>query len=307
MTKTSFTTKALGSLLALTLVTSLATTSVFAKENGNRNKGDNDNEHGVKASMHINAGTSTKLPPGIEKKAGTSFWKNFFLPPGIAKRFGFDVEKPRDNRGTTTATSTPDVKAPKIAELFTFDVGTSTAHVFWVTNEKANATVYFSTTSPVLNGSSTLMVTASELKYTHELGISGLQPNTTYRYVVASADAAGNLATSTEKTFTTRALPVVLDTTAPVLNGVTVTSIGSTTAHVGWITNESATGKVVFGTSTPVTDSNGMIQATGVLSTSHGFDLTGLTASTTYRYYVASTDASGNTASTTEGSFVTTN
>ena len=92
------------------------------------------------------------------------------------------------------------------------------------------------------------------------------------------------------------------DTVAPVISAVVTSGVASTTAAVSWNTNELATGKLYFGTSTPLTT----FVYNPTLSLTRTQSLTGLIASTTYRLLLESKDAQGNTATTTS-SFVTTN
>lgn len=99
----------------------------------------------------------------------------------------------------------------------------------------------------------------------------------------------------------------VADTTAPVISAIGVSSISSTTATVSWTTNENATGKVYYGTTTPVALGSALTVGNSALITSHSFGLTGLATSTTYYYVLESKDAAANTATTSTQSFTTTN
>ena len=81
------------------------------------------------------------------------------------------------------------------------------------------------------------------------------------------------------------------DTTAPVVSGETSIGITSSSATVGWTTDEPADSQVEFGT-TAAYGSATTRDAT--LSTSHLQTMTGLSAGTTYHYRVRSADASGN-------------
>ncbi|KKT59302.1 hypothetical protein A3G55_00290 [Candidatus Giovannonibacteria bacterium RIFCSPLOWO2_12_FULL_44_25] len=96
------------------------------------------------------------------------------------------------------------------------------------------------------------------------------------------------------------------DTTAPVISGLSATNITSASAHIVWSTNENATGKVWYGTTNPVvaTSTTPMVSSAN-LTTSHDFELTGLTASTTYYFVVESKDAANNTATSAGQSFET--
>jgi hypothetical protein len=100
---------------------------------------------------------------------------------------------------STVADTTP----PTISALAATGVGSTTATITWTTSEAADGQVFYR--KP---GATTYQQTAldSTLVTTHSAALSGLDPSTTYEYYVGSADAAGNLATSTPtKTFATGA------------------------------------------------------------------------------------------------------
>src|SRR5207249_5335859 len=69
-------------------------------------------------------------------------------------------------------------------------------------------------------------VLTSGLVTSHSIGLSGLSASTMYHYRVKSRDAAGNLATSADVTFTTAAPP---DTTPPTVS-ITAPAAGATVA-----------------------------------------------------------------------------
>ncbi len=98
------------------------------------------------------------------------------------------------------------------------------------------------------------------------------------------------------------------DTVAPVISGVSVSAIATTSATISWNTNtEPSTGKVYYSTVSPVNLATALTMGTTTLSTAHSFGLTGLSASTTYYYVLESKDAANNTATTSTASFATTN
>lgn len=96
------------------------------------------------------------------------------------------------------------------------------------------------------------------------------------------------------------------DTTPPVISSVEATSTLATSTTITWLTNENAMSEVwydivtpvVMATSTPFVSSSDLVL-------SHSIILPDLTASTTYYYFVSSTDGAGNTATSTESSFTT--
>ncbi len=95
------------------------------------------------------------------------------------------------------------------------------------------------------------------------------------------------------------------DTTAPSISGLSVSSIGTTTATISFATNELTRTVLWFGTLTPVATSTAGKMEINIASTTHKYVLTNLASSTTYYYKVEARDASGNTATSTETSFAT--
>ncbi len=96
------------------------------------------------------------------------------------------------------------------------------------------------------------------------------------------------------------------DTTPPVISGVSATSTTASTTSVVWSTNELADSKVWYGTTTPVVLALPTLSASSaILVINHNIGLFGLSASTTHYYVVESKDASTNTATSSEQSFLT--
>ena len=91
------------------------------------------------------------------------------------------------------------------------------------------------------------------------------------------------------------------DMTAPIISNIMATSTTSTGTTIKWTTNEFATSWVYYG------GTNVLAQNTGsnITTKDHSQNITGLTASTTYKYLAVSKDSSGNTATSTEQSFAT--
>ncbi len=97
---------------------------------------------------------------------------------------------------------------------------------------------------------------------------------------------------------------VVTDTTAPVISSVTIANITTTSVMLVWSTNEAATSKVFFGTTSPVSTSTAGWTDTS-LQTSHSAPISSLTANTTYYYVIMSTDAANNSSVSLQGTFTT--
>ncbi|MFA6445966.1 MAG: peptidoglycan-binding protein, partial [Candidatus Paceibacterota bacterium] len=127
-------------------------------------------------------------------------------------------------------------------------------------------------------------------------GVTGLTCGTTYHYNAFATNSAGT-ATTSDQTLTTGSCA---DITAPNISAV-ASSTTTTTATITWTTNESASSTVNYG----ATSSYGNTSTSASFVTSHSITLTGLTASTTYHFQVASSDASGNVATSSDQTFVT--
>ena len=217
-----------------------------------------------------------------------------------------DGDNGDDNGDDDNATTTPDTAAPVISD-FDETIGTTTASLHWHTDEDADTMLYWGIDSPLLLSSST-KVTNGGLTKEHTIDLDSLTASTTHYYFVTATDEAGNKATSSERSFTTLSdvIPEPVDETPPVIDELASSGTTATSTKITWSTDEEATSKVIYGTSTPLTLEN-MIDmvSDGTLVTTHDQDVTGLTASTTYYYFAVSADAEGNAATSSEESFVT--
>lgn len=217
------------------------------------------------------------------------------LPAGIAAKIGSATSTP------PTATTTPDVVAPVITQIVVTGTTATGTTVTWTTNEAATSMVWYGTSTPVATGTAS-SVSSATLTQGHSVALTGLSANTTYYIIIGSTDAAGNTAMSAQYSFVTAALP---DTNAPIMSSLSVVGITATSSRVTWTTNEAATGKVWYGTSTPVVTTGVPAAVEKTLSVGHDLLIDNLTAGTTYYYVVSSTDATGNVATSTEATFQT--
>lgn len=264
------------------------------------------------ATGKVYYGTSTPLNTGTAwTKSDNSLQTghSFNLSNLTATTTYYFIVESKDKKGNTATSSqmsfttgaAPDTAAPSISAVG-FSVSTSTATITWTTNENANSKVYYGTVTP-LNTGSALTKSSATMVTSHSLQLTGLTPNTTYYFKVESKDSSNNGSMSSETSFTTAALPA--DTTAPIISSTAASNIGSTTATIGWTTNEAANSKVYYGTVSPLATSTAFTVSNSSLVTGHSLGLSGLTASTTYYAIVESKDASNNTASGSEFSFTT--
>ncbi len=110
-----------------------------------------------------------------------------------------------NNEATSTESSfttlTPDTTAPIISNI-SLSVSTNTADIIWNTDEPSNSKAWYSTTTPVVLGSS-LFIESTNLVASHAVSLLSLNASTTYYFIVGSTDEFNNEATSTESSFTT--------------------------------------------------------------------------------------------------------
>lgn len=278
-----------GLVIAVLLVATPALSFAKNDKSNSNNEGTNTNQGcPTKAFGHLFA------LGWIKHNGATTVDATCHLPAGIAKKLGGN-----GSHGTTT----PDVTAPVISGI-TFDTGMNQATVRWMTNEKSNSTVFLGTTTPVdTSTTNAMMITKSGLTRGHQIVIGNLSASTTYYVVIRSKDASGNIATSATLSFVTKAPSP--DVTAPVISGV-IAVVGTSTAHISWTTNELATSKIFYSTTTPVTTASmtAFVENTS-LTLAHSLTLSGLATSTVYHILIQSADASNNTQTASEFSLTT--
>lgn len=102
------------------------------------------------------------------------------------------------------------------------------------------------------------------------------------------------------------------DTVPPVILGLAVFGVAGTSADIYWTTTELANAKIYYGNTTPLnvvsasTTTPALSFSASTLSFTHMFHLSGLSAGTTYYFIAESSDAAGNTSTSTERHFTTT-
>ncbi len=177
--------------------------------------------------------------------------------------------------------SATDTTPPIISSISASSITSSGTTIAWTTNEAADSQVEYGLTTSYGNSTSlnTSMVTA------HSVSLSGLSASTLYHYRVKSRDAAGNLATSNNFTFTTIAGP---GSTIPAPTNLTATAISSTQINLTWtavyLDSGVVAGYIIF---------RGGVQIG--TSVTNSYSNTGLSPSTTYTYTVAAYNNAGNT------------
>ncbi len=107
--------------------------------------------------------------------------------------------------GSDTGTTTPpvvDITAPVISSVGVSGITATSSLASWITDEASDSKIWYATTTPV---DVVILPQASSaiLELSHGLTLSGLSASTTYYFLVSSSDVLGNMATSTEWSFTT--------------------------------------------------------------------------------------------------------
>ena len=106
--------------------------------------------------------------------------------------------------GSFVTLPVPDTTGPVLSGVMATSTATSTSHIVWTTNELSTSKIWYGTVSPIVtDGAPSMSVT--DLVLSHDLPLSGLNASTTYYYVAASVDGAGNTTKSTELSFVTAA------------------------------------------------------------------------------------------------------
>ena len=222
---------------------------------------------------------------------------------------------------TFTTDSTPDTKAPVITKMPEIIYSSNkSATVYFETDEPCDTVVEYGENSTLTNRQSD-----GDKVEKHQILLTNLMPNTSYRVQVSCTDLAGNtvigkagrpstfLALNMANIFSdalfnvtgatgflTQSLP---DTVAPVITvNPVVNSITATQVTVIWTTDKIADSLVQYNViGQPLNLSSGEISQVF----SHSIVLTNLIPSTTYEYTVTSIDPSGNTITSQPLSFTT--
>lgn len=300
-------------LIGFVMVLSLITSPAFAlaknenENNGNKNKTQkelkkenreekrenkkDDDDKKNKSTSCFKAWGHLVAAGWIKKNGALTLPTNCIIPFGISKKFSGN-----NNHGTTT-----DTVAPAISNIIITTTQTG-ATIKWTTNESSNSVAYVGTSTPV--STTTATVTDASSVKNHTLTVSGLATSTIYYAIVTSKDNAGNVGTSGVVSFTT--LAPAPDTTAPTISGV-IATVASTTINGWWATNEPATTRIYYSTTTPITVLSSSFVENTTLVTSHALTVPNLATSTLYYLIFESKDAAGNTQRTDQFSVTTTN
>ncbi|CAM3579468.1 hypothetical protein FSS13T_23950 [Flavobacterium saliperosum S13] len=179
---------------------------------------------------------------------------------------------------TITGSGSADTTAPTTSTLSASGTTTSSTNLTWTAaTDNTGVTGYSVYQNGVLRTTTT----------TTSLAVTGLNASTTYGFYVTAKDAAGNISSASNTVNVTTLAPA--DSTAPTASTLTATGTTTISTNLSWTSASDNTG---------VTGYN--VYQNGVLKTSTtatSLAVSGLTASTTYSFYVKAKDAAGNLSS----------
>ena len=197
--------------------------------------------------------------------------------------------------GSQKTDSTP----PAISNVYIANITETSATIDWTTDQASTGQVEYGG-SPDYE---LMSLSVSEPETSHCVVLVGLHPNTTYHFRVQANDSLGNQSVSGDYTFTTVGPdPVTPDTSPPLIPGVHLLQITTSSVTIYWTTDEESTSQVEYGR----TSNYGTITPSdGNLNTQHRVSIGGLQPGSTYHYRVFSADLAGNGALSESATFTT--
>jgi hypothetical protein len=251
-------------------------------------------------SSLVNYGTTTAYgsSSGLNATLSTSHSVTLTgLSPGIT--YDFDVVS-ANSAGASSSSANNSFATPSsgsgtplnILYVASWSITTTGATIGWSTEVISNTSVSYGT-SPSLGLTTPVQ---STLTNSHGVTLTGLNPGTTYYYVVQSTAANGSTGTSSVYSFTT------LGAAGPVIYSVSSSGITGTSATITWTTDQATSSLVNYGTTTGYGSASALYST---LSTSHSVTLTGLSPGTTYDFAVVSANSAGTSSTSPNLAFTT--
>jgi hypothetical protein len=215
-----------------------------------------------------------------------------------------------------SASVQPATVAPASTEIFSIELMSlpdNSGSISWVSVVRPSAN--FTLRAGTLPGWQTFSLSAERIVFVGDL----LSPNQTVTMTIIAqaanvvapaanwtvevsenADGTAPLIHSTEE-MATAIVGEPEDNSPPVISNISITKLTSSSATVSWSTDEAATSRIDYGTSSSYSST----QQDSTFDTSHSFILTGLAPDTTYHYRLTNSDSEGNSAAFGDNTFVT--
>lgn len=211
----------------------------------------------------------------------------------ISRDAAGNIRTSGDNTFITTIS--PDTTPPVISNIAATQISDRGAVITWRTNEAATSELAYGTA--VSYGLTSISM--SPLVTDHSLSLTGLNPSTTYHFRITNRDDAGNISSSTDRTFVTLSAS---DITGPVISGVSASGVTEDTMVITWVTDEASTSEVEYG---PTTAYGSVTSLNATLAIEHTEVLSGLVGTSLYHYRVRSADTAGNLSVSEDHAFTT--
>jgi hypothetical protein len=189
----------------------------------------------------------------------------------------------------------PDTTAPVISNIVITQISDRSAIVTWKTNEAATSELAYGTTTSYGLTETSL----APLLTDHSLSLTALNPFTTYHVRITNRDGAGNISSSTDRTFITLSSS---DTKGPAISNISASGMTENSVAINWVTDEASTSEVEYG---PTTTYGSTTSLNATLSIDHIQPLSELAGNSIYHYRVRSADAAGNLTISEDHTFTT--
>jgi len=140
----------------------------------------------------------------------------------------------------------------------------------------------------------------------HTTLLSDLEPDTEYHYRVQAISATGDTSSARGKSFRTAQPYGYSDSTAPVISGIEVRSLTSSSALIAWSTDDACRCLLLYDTAVPLDQEvEEYPEDTGKYTYGHSVTLTGLEAQTDYTFQIEAVNLAGLPGSSAAQSFTT--
>lgn len=182
-------------------------------------------------------------------------------------------------------------------------VSDTSAVLAWTTNRPAAGVLRLGVSADL---STSVTRTAESFATLHELAIEDLQPDTPYHYRIQAISARGDTASARGQSFRTDPSHALHDATPPLLSGIEVLSVTSSSAQVRWRTDDLCRCLLVYGLAGAGDQALAEYpQEPAKYTRGHSLTLTDLSPSSSYTFVIQATNLAALTTDGAGASFFT--
>jgi len=192
-----------------------------------------------------------------------------------------------------------DEATPIVSSIEMVHATDTTVLIEWLTDEPGNSMVQYDSSSQVW-GDYSYSTNDSEMAISHTVTLTGLQPETTYFYRVASTDANGNGPISNSESSNLSEEHIIVTNAAPDEDAPQISNLNIVVDEiekmviVEWDTDEPGNSQVQYDISSHEWGGYTYIENNSEMTQDHSVLLTNLKMDVPYNIRVSSVDASGN-------------